>query len=119
MTTKFIGSIKKELVVTIGGGLVLYFVFGIGKGNTGDSYIVSFEGQKGGITAAKVEIANSPQRHLNQQFVDELNKRLPTDKQTKLEVSAIMGDAEAVQFANEIRRYLLSQVGALETSVHI
>ncbi len=50
-------------IVTIIGGVVVlligYYVFGIGKSNSGDVYNVSSKNQTGGMTAGKIEISNS------------------------------------------------------------
>jgi hypothetical protein len=58
-----IKSMENALLATIVGGLVvgliLYYIFGIGKSNPNNTYNVSSQGQTGGITAGEVNITTT------------------------------------------------------------
>ncbi|MFA5855622.1 MAG: hypothetical protein WC846_05125 [Candidatus Gracilibacteria bacterium] len=61
--------------------------------------------QQGGITANQVSIGIKNDRHLNDQFKVNLKPHLPKKEET-IEISAIMNDYEAFQFAEEIKDFL-------------
>ena len=50
-----------------------------------------------------------PDRHFNGKDVIEIEKFLPENKDTLIQVWYLMGDAEAKQYASEIKSYLESQ----------
>jgi len=64
--------------------------------------------QQGGITAGEVNIGSIP-RTFNQQVAASLQPHLPLDKNKTIRITSVMGDQEAFQFAEQIKKYLLSQ----------
>lgn len=62
--------------------------------------------QTGGITAGQVFVGN-PNRHLDEGLRQQLRAALPRDK--RVTVIAVMGDGEAFQFADEVKRFLESE----------
>lgn len=71
-------------------------------------YNVESINQSGGITAGKIEnlnIGSSP-RKLTAGMAKQLGEELASDKEKEITVSAMMGDAEAINFAYEIKDYL-------------
>lgn len=72
----------------------------------GDKYNVSSINQMGGITAGQVNVGHSP-RTLDSNSRSSLTQHL--DKSEPVDLTAVMGDAEAFRFATEIKAYLESQ----------
>lgn len=70
-------------------------------------YNVSSQNQTGGITAGVVNF-EKPGRHLNPQLIQQLQTMLP-DQNEKVQISAQMGNLEAITFAEEIRQHLLQR----------
>ena len=62
--------------------------------------------QQGGITAGEVNIGPQP-RNLNSDLQKQLRSHLPSGK--KVTVTAVMGDGEAFQFAQQVKEFLVSQ----------
>jgi len=69
---------------------------------------VSSYNQRGGMTAGEINIGNVP-RVFDEQVASALNQNLPSDKNEPIEITCVMGDQEAFQFAEQIKRYLLSE----------
>jgi hypothetical protein len=71
-------------------------------------YHVESNNQSGGITAGKIENLNigSQPRKLTPEIVKQLEEELVNDREKEITVCAMMGDGEAISFANEIRDYL-------------
>ena len=66
--------------------------------------VTSFN-QKGGITANQVNIGIKRDRHINEILKRELRSHLQ-EKDQIIEISAIINDPEAFQFADEIKIFL-------------
>ena len=118
------GIVNMPLAITlwcVAGGLMLWaFWPSIRKRMKGGSMVekdggdiykdesVTSYNQQGGITARNVSIQPSDRKlstNVEQQLKDHLSKA--TFK--KIEVNAIMGDAEAFRFASQIKDYLVSE----------
>lgn len=67
--------------------------------------VTSFN-QQGGITAGEVNIGPQP-RNLNSDLQTQLRSQLPSGK--KVSVTAVMGDGEAFQFAQQVKDFLIDQ----------
>jgi hypothetical protein len=65
---------------------------------------VTSHNQSGGITAGTVNIYGKQPRHMSQENADFLRQHVPTTK--KVTVTAIMGDSEAMEFAQEVTTWL-------------
>lgn len=70
-------------------------------------YNVTSHNQTGGITAGVVNF-EKPGRHLYGTLQVQLLSMLP-DNSVKIKISALMGNGEAITFAEEIRKFLVSK----------
>jgi hypothetical protein len=72
--------------------------------NSQNSFNVNSYFQKGGITAGQVNIGKQ-ERHFTEQTKQALIPHLP-DKKDVIDLTVVMGDQEAFQFASEIKQFL-------------
>ena len=70
-----------------------------------DNIFISSENQSGGITAHTVNVG-SQARTLTPQLASQLEMELSKHEGKKIIVTAVMGDQEAFQFANQILEHL-------------
>lgn len=66
----------------------------------------------------KIETRVSP-RHLTTPLISELEKHLPKNKNEKILVSSMQGDADGYQFSEEIMNYLVSKGWKVELDIAI
>ena len=66
---------------------------------------ITSHNQSGGITAQTVNIGPG-QRHMNESLGADLKKNVPTG--SEVTIVAVMGDNEAMAFAEEIRKWMLA-----------
>ena len=64
--------------------------------------------QSGGITAGKITVGRQP-RKVTPAVIAQLEKLLPSNKDTAINIDAVWGNQEAFQFAEAIKSYLESQ----------
>ncbi len=99
-------------IFTIIGAIVAILGYkGVKKDKNQDEkniFNVTSHNQQGGITAGEVNIGNTP-RTFNQKVTAALQARLPSEKSKTIVITAVLGDQEAFQFAEQIKEYLLSQ----------
>ncbi len=69
---------------------------------------VTSHNQSGGITAGKVTFGSSPRR-LTPDVITQLEKYLPSDETKVIDITAVMGDQEAFQYAEQIKTYIESK----------
>ncbi|MEK7193500.1 MAG: hypothetical protein AAB652_01795 [Patescibacteria group bacterium] len=79
------------------------------KSSPSETYNVTSKNQEGGITAGKIVVEGATPRHLNTEHIAELNKYLPPSREMEIQIWYLMGNAEAQQYASEIKSYLESQ----------
>lgn len=70
-------------------------------------HVTSYD-QSGGITANQVNIGNQP-RTLTPELKTRLDQVLQINKNREIRITAVMGDGEAFQFADQIKEYLESE----------
>ncbi len=96
------------LIVAIIAGLIIWSVtMEKGKKDEQNVYVTSYD-QKGGITANQVNIGNQP-RTLTPELKTQLDQLLQVNKNKEIRITAVLGDGEAFQFANQIKAYLESK----------
>lgn len=108
MTTKNKRWYNNNLVKTIISGLFITIVGGLIVGlfsSNNPQVNVTSVNQRGGITANNVNI-ESPERHINDLIKNSLVAQLPNNKAQEIDVTSVLGDQEAYQFAQEIKEYL-------------
>lgn len=113
---KTIAAIATIILVVIGGGGYAIYQTQINVGpivvdspGTKIETVTSIN-QSGGITAGEVIINTGPQpRYLDELFIKELDKLLPSDKEKEIKIFSVLGDAESFQFASEIMNHLESE----------
>jgi len=98
------------MVILIGTGIIwgVTKIFNKEENKDKKVYNVTSRNQQGGITAGEVNIGKTP-RIFNQQVALALQAHLPSEKDKTIVITAVMGDQEAFQFAEQIKEYLSSQ----------
>jgi hypothetical protein len=69
---------------------------------------VTSNNQSGGITAGKVTVGRSPRR-LTPKLIAQIDQHLPSDMNKVIEITSVMGDQEAFQFAEKIKTHIESK----------
>ena len=106
------------IIVAIPAIAALFFITkgkGNEKENMNDKISISSFNQSGGITAHTVNVG-APHRVVDADVKSQLNKLMVGRKE--ITVTAVMGDAEAFQFATGIFNYLKEQGATVEAGVN-
>jgi len=97
-----------NIVVKIVSGIIIaFFTKNINREDMQDIKVTSFN-QSGGITANQVNI-ESPNRELTEKMKVQLVSYLKENKPVEIWISAVMGDAESLRYAEQINDYLINQ----------
>ena len=101
-------TIVSGIIIAIVSGIIVdFFTKNINREDMQDIKVTSFN-QSGGITANQVNI-ESPNRELTEKMKVQLVSYLKENKPVEIWISAVMGDAESLRYAEQINDYLINQ----------
>lgn len=100
-------KIKNTIFLIAAVCTIIGTIYIITSPNNSENIKVTSYDQSGGITANEVNIGTQ-QRKLTSEFIQQLESTLSNDKNKKIEINVVDGDAEALRFANKIKDHLVA-----------